>query len=358
MPESYSFGVDPISCHSWNKERNQIAISLNSNEVEIHGFSGGRWTLKETLTDHAQRITGIDWSPKSNQIVTCAADRNAHVWTLTDGKWKPALVVLGITRAATCVKWSPEGNKFAVGSGNRSVSVCYFDSMNDWWTNKKIKKPIRSTITCLDWHKNNQLLACGSTDFKARVYSASMKEVNESPSPTSWGSKLTFANLLAEFPTEGGGWIHGISFSGSGDKLAWVGHDSSICVADSAKGNLLTIVKTEYLPFVDITWTSETALVVAGYDCVPLSYTYNNGAITFKAKIDADNKQTETKKGGAMAHFRTQDTRGTTDNSDTTLNSIHQNTITQISIHSGTKDKCAKFSTTAADGQLVIWDCK
>jgi len=31
-----------------------------------------------------------------------------------------------------------------------------------------------------------------------------------------------------------GGWVHDVSFSASGDRLAWVGHDSSITVVDAA----------------------------------------------------------------------------------------------------------------------------
>lgn len=37
------------------------------------------------------------------------------------------------------------------------------------WVCKHIKKPIRSTILCLDWHPNNVLLAAGSCDFKCRL---------------------------------------------------------------------------------------------------------------------------------------------------------------------------------------------
>lgn len=32
-----------------------------------------------------------------------------------------------------------------------------------------------------------------------------------------------------------GGWVHGVSFSASGNKLAWVGHDSSVSVADASQ---------------------------------------------------------------------------------------------------------------------------
>ena len=56
-----------------------------------------------------------------------------------------------------------------MGSGARLISVCYFEQENDWWVSKHIKKPIRSTITSLDWHPNNVLLAAGSTDFKVRA---------------------------------------------------------------------------------------------------------------------------------------------------------------------------------------------
>lgn len=33
-----------------------------------------------------------------------------------------------------------------------------------------------------------------------------------------------------------GGWVHSVSFSASGDKLAWVGHDSSVAVVNGADG--------------------------------------------------------------------------------------------------------------------------
>jgi len=86
------------------------------------------------------------------QVFVCEQDRNAYVWTQQPGnnglpRWKPTLVILRINRAATCVRWSPLENKFAVGSGARLISVCYFESDNDWWVSKHIKKQFRSTVT-------------------------------------------------------------------------------------------------------------------------------------------------------------------------------------------------------------------
>ena len=359
MPDTYSFGVNPVTCHAWNKDRNEVAISLNDNKVEIHKLSAGKWVLSDTLNDHSQRVTGIDWAAKSNQIVTCAADCNAYVWTKgASGKWVPVLVVLRINRAAACVKWSPLENKFAVGSGAKLIAVCYYDKENNWWTSKQIKKSIRSTVTCLDWHPNNAVLACGSTDFKARVYSAHIKEVDDKPPTTNWGSK-PFGTMLQEFSSVAGGWVHAIKFSPSGERVAWVGHDSTICVVDSAQNMKLITVKTEFLPFSRILWTTDSNIVAAGFDCVPMSFTFSGQAITFVGSLDKAETKKSTSSVSAMGHFKALDNRATTaETSDTVLPSIHQNAITFMAYHSGTADKCTKFSTSSTDGQLVIWDAK
>lgn len=49
----------------------ELALSPNNDEVHIYGLSGGQWVKQHTLSEHTQRVTGIDWAPKSNRIVTC-----------------------------------------------------------------------------------------------------------------------------------------------------------------------------------------------------------------------------------------------------------------------------------------------
>ena len=68
-----------------------------------------------------------------------------------------------------------------------------------------------------------------------RVFSAYVKEIEEKPEATCWGKKMPFGAHLAEFSNRGGGWVHSISFSPSGNKLAWVGHDASISVVNQAE---------------------------------------------------------------------------------------------------------------------------
>lgn len=361
MPESLNFGIEPITCHAWNRDRTKLALSPNSSEVHIYKYERGEWKLEEVLKEHDLKVTGIDWAPNTNRLVTCSADRNAYVWTQCEGKWKPTLVLLRINRAATCVRWSPLENKFAVGSGARLISVCYFEKENDWWVSKHIKKPIRSTVTCLDWHPNDVLLVAGSTDFKVRVFSAYIKEIEERPQATPWGSKMPLGQMMAEFANSAsgaGGWVHSVSFSSSGEKVAWVGHDSSISVADASKGMCISVIHTDFLPFRACLWVSETSLVAAGHGCCPMLYgVEENSNIKYIGKLDASQKK---ESGGisAMKKFQSLDRQARTESNDTSLGTLHQNAIASLCLHSGTKAGATKFSTSGIDGLLAIWDFK
>uniref|UniRef100_A0A2K6ESF2 Actin related protein 2/3 complex subunit 1A n=1 Tax=Propithecus coquereli TaxID=379532 RepID=A0A2K6ESF2_PROCO len=255
----------PITSALWRKPR-----VLNNHEVHIYKKNGSQWVKAHELKEHNGHITGTDWAPKSDCIVTCGADCNAYVWSQKDGVWKPTLVILRINRAATFVKWSPLENKFAVGSEAWLISVCYFESENDWWVSKHIKKPICSTVLSLDWHPNTVLLVAGSCDFKCRVFSAYIKEVDEKPASTPWGSKMPFGQLMSEFGGSGiGGWVHGVSFSVSGS-------DSTVSVADASKSVQVSTLKTEFLPLLSVSFVSENSVVAAGHDCCPMLFNYDD----------------------------------------------------------------------------------
>lgn len=358
MTETFHFGTSPITCHAWNGDRSQLALSLNNNEVRIYEHKGTEYTLIDSLKGHDLLVTGIDWAPTTNRIVTCAADRNAYVWNKENNTWVPTLVLLRINRAATCVKWAPKENKFAVGSGARLISVCYFEQENNWWVSKHIKKPIRSTITTLDWHPNNVLLAAGSTDFKVRIFSAWIKEVEPKPTSTAWGAKMTMGHLMAELSNSerGGGWVHSVKFSEDGNKVCWVGHDSSIAVVDATKEMKMSQILTEYLPFVTVTWVSPNCIMAAGHGCVPVIYLVSDdGSLTFLAKLEVARKKSS---GNikAMKFFQDKDLTGRGEQTDKELSSVHQNTITGIEILSNDGGKAKVVSTCGADSQIVLWN--
>ncbi|CAO3574450.1 unnamed protein product [Mortierella alpina] len=350
------FNLGPISCHSFNQDRTELAVCFNTNVVSIFRKAGAAWNLVSSLAEHDKPVTSVDWAPKSNRIVTCSQDRNAYVWTLDSAtqQWKPTLVLLRINRAATFVRWSPEEDKFAVASGSRCISVCYFEEDNDWWVGKHIKKPIRSTVLSLDWHPNNVLLAAGCADMKARVFSAFIKGVDKKPAPSPWGEKLPFNTVCGEFTNGTGGWIHSVAFSPNGDALAFTGHDSTITIVSPATG-LVQSVRAPYLPYLSVLWLNESQIVAAGHDCAPHLFEIKGQQWAFSASLDAAVKKADV---GFTARdtFRRMDSRGqSTATNDTEVNTHHQNTINSIRVFSGTRDHVEQFSTSAIDGKLIIW---
>ncbi|KAH7716967.1 suppressor of profilin/p41 of actin-related complex 2/3 [Aphelenchoides avenae] len=354
--QNWNLGIGPIQCHAWNKDRTQLAVSSTSPAVHIFELQrDSSWKEIHTLTEHDLPVTGIDWAPNTNRIVTCSMDKNAFVWTYTNGLWKPELVIVRSNRAATSVKWSPMENKFAVATGAKLVSVCYYERENDWWVSKQIKKPILSTVTSLNWHPGNVLLAVGACDFKTRVYSAYVKEIDDKPAPNPWGSKMPFGQLMAEYPTTG--WVHSVAFSPSGCRLAWVAHDSTISVVDKNEGwTEPFVLRTTSLPYTSLHWADENNVIAAGHDCSPVVYALQNGKLTVVAKLDVPPENKSENVNSAFQKFRNFDRKASDTVSGVQLKTIHQNAIKEVQTFAGRVDSVSKFTTCGVDGQVVLWD--
>jgi len=357
--EVFELSEKSVTCFSFNQDRSRVAFSANDHNVLIYKKEGKQWVEESVLSEHHQNVTGIDWAPNSNRIVTCGADRNGYVWVEENGKWRPTLVILRINRAATHVKWSPEEDKFAVASGARLISICYFEKENHWWVSKHIKKPIRSTVLSLDWHPNNILIAAASSDFKARVFSAYIKEIESKPEATNWGKKMPFGALMGEFSNGRGGWLHDIVFSPSGSKIAWVGHDSSISVVQGGENAEVITHNISGLPLTSCIWLNEQSLVAGGHDFVPMVFTHDGNKVSFVAKLDqaAAKSGDEEETMSAMERFRSLDKRALGAKEAKSL-TTHTNAIVQMSIYAGSKDNVTKFSSAGLDGRIVIWDIK
>ena len=93
-------------------------------------------------------------------------------------EWKPKLVILQINRAATCAQWSPNELKFAVGSGSKTVAVCYYEEDNDWWVSRQLKKH-QSSVLSVNFHPENALIATGCADNCLRIFSTWSKATDK-----------------------------------------------------------------------------------------------------------------------------------------------------------------------------------
>lgn len=310
-------------------------------------------------------------------------DRNALVWEPSPTGYKPTLVLLRISRAATVVRWSPSETKFAVGSGDRVIAVCYFEEENDWWVSKHLKKPIRSTITSVAWHPNSVLLAAGSTDAHARVFSGFIKGMDAKPEASVWGERLPFNTVCGEFLNNSAGWVHAVSFSPSGDALAFAAHDSSVTVVyptapDQPPRAVLTI-STQLLPFKSLLWTSEDEIIAAGYDCEAFRFRGGESGWELAGTVDVKGSGAggAQREESALNMFRQMDLKGKAKD-DTQLKTIHQNTITTIRPYETSGGRVTKFTckffffffynqmtydsftnnvtASGVDGRVVIWN--
>ena len=336
-----------VSAHAWSPDGSEVAFAPNSNELRI--ADAKTLETKHSLKEHDMLISAIDWHPQSNYIVTCAHDRNAFVWSFDDGekKWKPSLVILRIERAALDCRWSLDGQKFAVASSAKCVPVCYYESDNNWWVSKMIKKH-KSSVLSLAWHPCSTVLATGSSDFRCRVFSAHIDGVDGAQTAVAGYEAKPFGEVLAEFVC--GGWVHAVAYSPSGASLAFAGHDASISVVTN--GQVQTI-KLPCLPLTQLLFLDEAKLIGAGHDANPALFAKTN-AWAFSRFLD-EKKEAETKAASGvaakMAMWQAKDKTGSAQGASagSTAWKKHQGPVTCL------KKSAAGFSTTACDGRLVAW---
>ncbi|TWU74569.1 hypothetical protein ED733_006386 [Metarhizium rileyi] len=358
-PEVHHLFHNPIADHSFSADHSTLAVARDSS-VELYGRVGSAFKLRDELKGHDKTVTSVDIAPHSGRIVTCSQDRNALVWEPSPTGYKPTLVLLRISRAATFVRWSPSETKFAVGSGDRVIAICYFEEDNDWWVSKHLKKPIRSTITSVAWHPNSVLLAAGSTDAHARVFSSFIKGVDAKPDPSGWGERLPFNTVCGEFLNNSAGWVHSVAFSPSGESLAFAAHDSSITIVypsgpEQPPRAILT-VSTQLLPFKSLIWKSEDEIIAAGYDCEAFRFKGGESGWQLAGPVEPKGRDAGTQREeSALNMFRQMDLKGKMKD-DTQLKTIHQNTVTTIRPFETTGGRVTKFSSSGVDGRIVIWN--
>jgi actin related protein 2/3 complex subunit 1A/1B len=255
------------------------------------------------------------------------------------------------------VKWSPIENKFSVASSAKCVAVCHFDSENDWWGSKFVKKH-KSTVLTVAWHPNNNLLLTGSSDMKARVFSVYVKGIDEKSEIAPFTGKNTFGECLAEYNVSG--WVHSVTWSNKGSKFAFVAHDSTISFVDMTSGGTgeVQTLRIPFLPLSDLLYTNDNTIVAGGHDCQLVVFTNNGGTWAFSNTIDKKKDPSAAKTGGTQAAFELFKNKvevGANTNVQA-LSTLHQNCITTICPYNITASGDVKeFTTSALDGKLVMW---
>lgn len=349
-----------IDEHSWNKERTQVAVTSGKNVLIFDAAHDNprKWNKLHTLTYHTETVSSVDWHQQSNQIVTCSHDRNAFVWNYNEDNdsWHHKLVILRIDRAANQVRFSPDGKKFAVASSAKKVPVCHFEQEQSWWISTMIKRH-KSTVTCLAWHPNSQLIATGACDFRCRVFSCYLEQVDGEQDNGPFEEGYGFGEMIADFDCKG--WIEAVAWSPDGQKLAYAGHDSSITFIEfSGDGAESQNMKLKCLPFRDLMFVTDERLIAVGYDFNPNIFDKQGDTWVVEGIID-NGKMLESgkkKKGkNAFGFWHQKAEQGTEGKANDIITTKHDNTITCIRAF-GTADGETKFSTSGVDGRIHFWD--
>ncbi|KAL0362490.1 UNVERIFIED_CONTAM: Actin-related protein 2/3 complex subunitA [Sesamum calycinum] len=300
-----------ITCHAWSPDHSMIAFCPNNNEVHIYKLLEGKWEKIHVLQKHDQIVSGVDWGTESNRIVTVSHDRNSYVWSQEATEWVPTLVILRLNRAALCVQWSPTENKFAVGSGAKTVCICYYEQENNWWVSKVIRKKHDSSVTSVAWHPIMNS-ASASSDSK-------------------FGEQIMQLDLSFS-------WAFGMKWSPSGNMLAYVGHNSMIYfVDDVGPSPSAQSVAFRDLPLRDVLFISERMVIGVGFDCNPMVFTADRrGLWSFLRFLDEKITSSSAKSGaqlsGKFGKFYGQSKYGSNDTNETsrTHGRAHENCIINI----------------------------
>ncbi|XP_052178623.1 actin-related protein 2/3 complex subunit 1A isoform X3 [Diospyros lotus] len=315
---------------------------------------------------HDQIVSGIDWSARSNRLVTVSHDRNSYVWNQEGEEWVPTLVILRLNRAALCVQWSPRENKFSVGSGAKTVCICYYEQDNNWWVSKLIRKRHESSVTCVAWHPNNILLATTSTDGKCRVFSTFIKGVDPRDPGAGSASDSKFGEQIIQLDLSFC-WAFGVKWSPSGNTLAYVGHNSTIYFVDEVgPAPSAQTVAFRNLPLRDVLFVSERMVIGVGFDCSPMVFAADESGLWSFHRFLGERKASPSgaKYGSqfseAFGKFYGQSKHGINNDmvgQSRPRGSVHENCINCIlPVKRNGKSTITSFSTSGLDGKVVVWD--
>lgn len=192
------------------------------------------------------------------------------------------------------------------------------------------------------------LLAAGSTDAHARVFSSFIKGVDAKPEPSVWGERLPFNTVCGEFLNNSAGWVHSVAFSPSGGSLAFAAHDSSVTVVypsgpEQPPRAVLT-VSTQLLPFKSLIWKSEDEIIAAGYDCEAFRFKGGESGWQLAGPVEPKGRDAGAQREeSALNMFRQMDLKGKVKD-DTQLKTIHQNTVTTLRPFESSGGRVTKFS--------------
>ena len=163
-----------VSSLDWHPEGTRIATGANDGRVRVWSASGPSantsgdvsGTLLSTLAGHTGSIFSVQWSPSGAYLLSGSADKSSIVWDVASGSVGQAFCFH--TAPVLDVDWASD-RMFASCSSDRSIALCTLgqDTPSRTFTGHT------DEINSISWSPAKTLLASGSDDGTARLWSAS-----------------------------------------------------------------------------------------------------------------------------------------------------------------------------------------
>jgi len=223
----------------------------------------------------------------------------------------------------------------------------------------KMLKGHMSTIQAVAWHPTTPVVATACVDYKCRVFSAYLKNVDGKAVCTPWGDNPKFGTLIYE--VESLGWVRNVAFAPSGETLAFCSHNATVSFVDIVNATPPQTVRMSELPLTQLLFLPDGTLVGAGHSYDPILFApAGGGAWAVAGKLTG--KRTEKKEAGGFASarnmFQTQSAMGQTTSAAAAdkAASIHSNTVCGMQLFGSTiGGAAAEFTTSGLDGKIVFW---
>ncbi|XP_014663766.1 PREDICTED: angio-associated migratory cell protein-like isoform X2 [Priapulus caudatus] len=152
---------DSVTCVGFNHDSTMVATGDMSGLINVWRVQDGSsiWSFE------ASDLEWMEWHHSAPVLLAGTSDGMTWMWKVPSGELK---TFQGPSCQATCGQWLPDGKRACVGYDDGVVKIWDLKTGAGQFTLSD-GDAHKSSVTCLDCHHDNTLIATGSTDVTCRL---------------------------------------------------------------------------------------------------------------------------------------------------------------------------------------------